>query len=586
MGTYPPTLIVWSLQLTYRPQLHQAGPGRAATPVAPERSVGSGLLSSARKAVMGRRSGARSSSTPGGQDEDTSLDFSTPSGSGSFFQSFMRRTGSAADLTKGLLGSGSFSDDGLGAPPELDRITASSDVFDRSSVYVPQSCGLQSALARLAHCIDRATVNIDTVYFDIVADVAILAASALFIFDAQVAFLVVFTTLLFLQLALKLAAVGYYRHRRSYNYIADKYVSAALLCSYLTYAYHRADTGAALVSHFCIRGVVAVRATMSVRLLLHALPFGQAKMADRVRETVAALLARSTDFGALLVVMVLYLYSVACVGGYAFGGLISKVGGSGSLQLSLYGASGFYPLNFNDVSSGVVTLFTLLSVNNMHVTASGFVSVTTVYSELFFVAFYASGVLFLLNVISAVIINEFLTFFLSEQNSPHNSALPKSPESSDRKATHGRSGEDSADGSLPDVTGIVPDDSIDYYRAVTVDSSDDPELHSTSSKLVSIVALNTAKNKSSAAVEDVDRASHKFDYPIHPFNPSALGSPAFGRGFFGADHDLLSLYPSSDVLLHEPHYGLHRADTSSAAHSSTSTGSLRPATLAGASSTM
>lgn len=35
---------------------------------------------------------------------------------------------------------------------------------------------------------------------------------------------------------------------------------------------------------------------------------------------------------------------------------------------SLYGQNGYWPLNFNDMPSGMVTMFTLLSVNNMHIT--------------------------------------------------------------------------------------------------------------------------------------------------------------------------------------------------------------------------
>ncbi|KAL3904470.1 MAG: hypothetical protein SGPRY_011271, partial [Prymnesium sp.] len=45
------------------------------------------------------------------------------------------------------------------------------------------------------------------------------------------------------------------------------------------------------------------------------------------------------------------------------------------LANSTFGTSGYYPNNFNDLASGVVTLFELLVVNNWFVIASGFEAV-------------------------------------------------------------------------------------------------------------------------------------------------------------------------------------------------------------------
>lgn len=94
-----------------------------------------------------------------------------------------------------------------------------------------------------------------------------------------------------------------------------------------------------------------------------------------------------------------------------YGGLIRKSGSnSEKLSNSIYGQSGYWPLNFNDIPSGMGTMFCLLHVNNMHVTAAGIQSVSPPGSRAFFVVWYAIGVLLLLNVLTAFFLNEFTLF--------------------------------------------------------------------------------------------------------------------------------------------------------------------------------
>ncbi len=68
-----------------------------------------------------------------------------------------------------------------------------------------------------------------------------------------------------------------------------------------------------------------------------------------------------------------------------------------------YGQQGYWPLNFNDMPGGLFTMFTLLYVNNMQVTASGIVAVTSTWSEVFFCMYYILGVLLFMNIFTAFV---------------------------------------------------------------------------------------------------------------------------------------------------------------------------------------
>ena len=77
---------------------------------------------------------------------------------------------------------------------------------------------------------------------------------------------------------------------------------------------------------------------------------------------------------------------------------------------SSFGLADYYPNNFNDVASGIVTLFELLIVNNWFVISSGFEAVTpTWWARLYFISFWVVGVLICLNVVVAFAIDSFLS---------------------------------------------------------------------------------------------------------------------------------------------------------------------------------
>ena len=69
---------------------------------------------------------------------------------------------------------------------------------------------------------------------------------------------------------------------------------------------------------------------------------------------------------------------------------------------STYADEGYWPLNFNDMPSGLVSVFTLLYVNNMDILASGCVTVTGPSAVIFFfILFWVLGVLFLRNIFTS-----------------------------------------------------------------------------------------------------------------------------------------------------------------------------------------
>ena len=68
----------------------------------------------------------------------------------------------------------------------------------------------------------------------------------------------------------------------------------------------------------------------------------------------------------------------------------------------------YYANNFNDLTSGFVTCFELLLVNNWFIICDGFVVATdTKWTRIFFVAFYAICVLICLNVVVAFALDAF-----------------------------------------------------------------------------------------------------------------------------------------------------------------------------------
>ncbi|OQS05455.1 two pore calcium channel protein 1 [Thraustotheca clavata] len=106
----------------------------------------------------------------------------------------------------------------------------------------------------------------------------------------------------------------------------------------------------------------------------------------------------------LLLVLFCNMNFFASLGYALFGGRISPGRMQTSFPTSSFTASGYAANNFNDIPSGMVTLFELLVVNNWFVIAEGHVLVTSVAARFFFIAFWLIGVILTLNLFIASIL--------------------------------------------------------------------------------------------------------------------------------------------------------------------------------------
>ncbi|CAM9859362.1 unnamed protein product [Chrysoparadoxa australica] len=112
----------------------------------------------------------------------------------------------------------------------------------------------------------------------------------------------------------------------------------------------------------------------------------------------------------MLIFFAMYIYS--WLGTALFGGIITVDPGSKNHDLLMsmeFGQDNYFAINFNDMGSAMTTLFILLVVNNWHVIVDGYAAMCGEYHRLYFVTWYAWGVLMLLNIVIAVILEAFQT---------------------------------------------------------------------------------------------------------------------------------------------------------------------------------
>ena len=116
----------------------------------------------------------------------------------------------------------------------------------------------------------------------------------------------------------------------------------------------------------------------------------------------------------LSVMLFVSMYVFAALGLALFGGRVrtdsssweyqalvaSGFGGSG-------GMTGYWAMNFNDMASGLLTLFQLLVANNWNVFADGFVAVSRPSARWFFVVYYIFSKIMVFNIVVAVVLSVF-----------------------------------------------------------------------------------------------------------------------------------------------------------------------------------
>ncbi|DAZ99756.1 TPA: hypothetical protein N0F65_003543 [Lagenidium giganteum] len=132
--------------------------------------------------------------------------------------------------------------------------------------------------------------------------------------------------------------------------------------------------------------------------------------------------AFTTLYGMLGLVMVEY----AVIGEQLFGGKL--VEGDEVLAATTYGKSNYYSNNFNDFASAMTTLFELLLVNNWNVVMEGTVAVTTRWSRVYFISFYVIGVVMVLSLVVAFVVEAYFeaTTALEKKSTNESCALTHS----------------------------------------------------------------------------------------------------------------------------------------------------------------
>jgi len=160
----------------------------------------------------------------------------------------------------------------------------------------------------------------------------------------------------------------------------------------------------------------AVHALLALRLLRLVRLLAKVPAYREIFDTFTKLLpAAATLSGAFALV----LFAFASLGMQLFGGVITTDLASGlvltpqqarALAASEFGRADYYPNSFNDLPSGLVTLFELLVVNNWQVVTSGYVAVCGRYARWFFISFWAVGVVVMLNVLVAFVLESYDAF--------------------------------------------------------------------------------------------------------------------------------------------------------------------------------
>eukprot|EP00656_Telonema_subtile_P000788 TRINITY_DN10372_c0_g1_i2.p1 TRINITY_DN10372_c0_g1~~TRINITY_DN10372_c0_g1_i2.p1 ORF type:complete len:834 (-),score=235.20 TRINITY_DN10372_c0_g1_i2:386-2887(-) len=118
--------------------------------------------------------------------------------------------------------------------------------------------------------------------------------------------------------------------------------------------------------------------------------------------------ALTRTFLSIAAVLAITLYAFASLGCIVFGGVIHGAydGQPSSPAAGTdFATLGYWPNNFNDHASAMVTCWILLVVNNWFVIMDGFAAATTQWARLYFILFWCVAVVIVLNLFTAFIID-------------------------------------------------------------------------------------------------------------------------------------------------------------------------------------
>ncbi|KDO28177.1 hypothetical protein SPRG_06225 [Saprolegnia parasitica CBS 223.65] len=213
-----------------------------------------------------------------------------------------------------------------------------------------------------------------------------------------------FSCLFLLEMLLKLLVLG----AREYWHSGKNRFDALITVTSLTidiYAY----IPNAYNSHTMVKVLLLVRCLRLLRLIMAV---------KRYRVLFSAWLRLLPVGKNILLVLFCNMNLFALLGHHLFGGSISPATMELTHPTVSYTVNRYFANNFNDIPSGMVTLFELLVVNNWYVIVDGHVAVTTIYARFFFISYWIVGVI--------VTLNLFIASILKQDNNGDEASLRKS----------------------------------------------------------------------------------------------------------------------------------------------------------------
>ncbi|RYG94520.1 hypothetical protein EON65_57370, partial [archaeon] len=278
------------------------------------------------------------------------------------------------------------------------------------SMHRNADCGDDGAYSFGSIILSNIALWIDTKPFDFFVDtILFVLAFVIFFIVTNDGLVIAYVAISVTEAILKLLVKGKYKYVRTYRNLYDGITSVLLFVVLLV---------CGLVSHIIARNVsllwlILFRTLLWPRNIILLKIFTDFRRKHKVAYRVAA----RTSSHLLFLVLIMFIMNVvmANLGSLFFGGILRKT--SADVSTSSYGTQEYWPLNFNDLPSGFITMFVLLHVNNMHVIASGCVAAVGTWAEIFFYSWYACGVLLLLNIMIALFLNQFVEYLeaLQEQ---------------------------------------------------------------------------------------------------------------------------------------------------------------------------
>lgn len=214
----------------------------------------------------------------------------------------------------------------------------------------------------------------------------------------------VFLSLFMLEIILKLYALGFRRFfKKMWNVFDFVVIGAAFVMGVV-----EAIVADEQESRLSLDVLLVLRVLRLVKII------GSVKRFKVIVHTISKIFPSLLTYGA---VMLVFYYIFAIVGMEAFQGLVQYTGygpdsdlycGNDKLQNSDFWRDKYCNNNFNDIIHAFIVLFELTVVNQWHVIAYGYATVTDPWARLYFVLFHLTCVIVVLNIFTAFVLEVFI----------------------------------------------------------------------------------------------------------------------------------------------------------------------------------